>query len=146
MKKRALPSGEDIGGRFATCRNTPSLSRVPFDGSGFVIRYYKRSLMLDHFRHIMGDDQFFRASREFFQNHRGQSIGTVEFRSFWKRRLEDHKKLLDVWLDSTGGLPVTAGDVVVRKTGRQVTPAVVGPIEGYATPALNSKKGPLHPQ
>lgn len=85
--------------------NAPSLSTVPFDGSGFVVRYYRGSLMLDNLRRALGDERFFQASREFFQTYKGQSIGTAEFRSFWKRRLGDQKKLLDVWLDSAGGLP-----------------------------------------
>ena len=91
--------------------NAPPLSTVPFDGSNFVIRYYKGSLMLDRLRHVMGDEQFFRASRDFFQRYKGQSIGTAEFRSFWNGRLEDHNKPLDVWLDSTGASPLTADDI-----------------------------------
>lgn len=97
--------------------NAPSLSAVPFDGSGFVIRYYKGSLMLDHLRRIMGDEQFFRASRDFFQRYKGQSIGTAEFRSFWNGRLEDHNKSLDVWLDSTGASPLTADDIAYLQEG-----------------------------
>ena len=68
-----------------------SLSKVPFDGSGFVIRYYKGSLLLDHLRHVLGDDAFFRACRDFFQTYKGRSIGTADFRSFWKTRLGDHE-------------------------------------------------------
>jgi hypothetical protein len=82
-----------------------SLSSVAFDGSGFVIRYYKGSLLLDYIRHTLGDEKFFQASRDFFQTYKGKSIGTAEFRSFWKQRLGDQKDSLDVWLDSTGGLP-----------------------------------------
>jgi aminopeptidase N len=85
--------------------NAPSLSTVPFDGSGFVIRYYKGSLMLDYLRHALGDGEFFQDSRDFFQAYNGKSIGTAEFRGFWKARLGDQKDALDVWLDSTGGLP-----------------------------------------
>jgi aminopeptidase N len=85
--------------------NAPSLSTVPFDGSGFVIRYYKGSLMLDYLRHALGDGKFFQDSRDFFQAYNGKSIGTAEFRGFWKARLGDQKDALDVWLDSTGGLP-----------------------------------------
>ena len=83
----------------------PSLSKVPFDGSTFVIRYYKGSLLLDHLRHVLGDDAFFRACRDFFQTYKGRSIGTADFRSFWKTRLGDQKDSLDAWLDSAGGLP-----------------------------------------
>jgi len=85
--------------------NAPSLSTVPFDGSGFVIRYYKGSLMLDYLRHALGDGKFFQDSRDFFQAYNGKSIGTAEFRGFWNARLGDQKDALDVWLDSTGGLP-----------------------------------------
>lgn len=85
--------------------NAPSLSTVPFDGSGFVVRYYKGSLMLDYLRHALGDDRFFAASRDFFETYKTKSIGTAEFRSFWEQRLGDQKSSLDAWLDSTGGLP-----------------------------------------
>jgi hypothetical protein len=83
----------------------PSLAKVPFDGSGFVVRYYKGSLMLDSIRHTMGNDPFAAAAREFFQTYTGNSIGTAEFRSFWKDKLGENKDLIDVWLDSGGGLP-----------------------------------------
>jgi len=45
------------------------------------------------------------AARAFFDSYRDGSIGTVEFRSFWKARLGDRKELVDQWLDSSGGLP-----------------------------------------
>jgi Peptidase family M1 domain len=90
---QALPTG------------APSLAKVPFDGSGFVVRYYKGSLMLDYVRQEMGSDQFYTAARDFFQTYKGRSIGTAEFRAFWKERLGDKKDALDKWLDSTGGLP-----------------------------------------
>ncbi len=85
--------------------DAPSLSRVPFDGSTFVIRYYKGSLLLDHLRHVLGDDAFFRACHDFFQTYKGRSIGTADFRSFWKTRLGGQKDSLDAWLDAAGGLP-----------------------------------------
>ena len=49
----------------------PSLAEVPFDGSGFVVRYYKGSLMRDSIRRTMGNDAFAAAAREFFQTFRG---------------------------------------------------------------------------
>lgn len=85
--------------------NAPSLATVPFDGSGFVVRYYKGSLMLDSIRQTMGNDGFAAAAREFFQTYTGKSIGTAEFRSFWKKEAGDNGKLIDLWLDSTGGVP-----------------------------------------
>ncbi len=85
--------------------DAPSLAKVPFDGSGFVIRYYKGSLMLDSIRRTMGDTAFASAAREFFQNYTGKSIGTEEFRKFWKQKLGDRSALIDVWLESGGGLP-----------------------------------------
>ena len=85
--------------------DTPSLAKVPFDGSGFVVRYYKGSLMLDSIRQTMGDPAFGGAAREFFQTYKGRSIGTAEFRSFWKKTLGDKRDLVDSWLDSGGGLP-----------------------------------------
>ena len=85
--------------------DAPSLAKVPFDGSGFVIRYYKGSLMLDSIRQSMGDVAFGGAVREFFQAYKGQPIGTAEFRSFWKEKLGDKGNLIDSWVDSTGGLP-----------------------------------------
>jgi len=85
--------------------DAPSLAQVPFDGSGFVVRYYKGSLMMDAIRQTMGNDAFAAAAREFFQTYTGKSIGTAEFRSFWKQKLADKKDLVDLWLDSKGGLP-----------------------------------------
>jgi len=85
--------------------DAPSLAKVPFDGSGFVVRYYKGSLMLDSIRKTMGNGSFYAAAREFFQTYKGKSIGTAEFRSFWKQRLGDTGALIDLWLDSVGGLP-----------------------------------------
>jgi hypothetical protein len=88
--------------------DAPSLAKVPFDGSGFVVRYYKGSLMLESIRQTMGDGAFGAAAREFFQTYKGQSIGTAEFRGFWKKQLGDKKELVDIWLDSGGGLPDVA--------------------------------------
>lgn len=85
--------------------DAPSLAQVPFDGSAFVVRYYKGSLMMDAIRQAMGNDAFAAAAREFFQTYKGESIGTAEFRSFWKQKLTDKRDLVDVWLDSKGGLP-----------------------------------------
>jgi Peptidase family M1 domain len=86
-------------------QDAPSLSTVPADGSWFVVRYYKGSLMLDFLRRALGDERFFEATRDFFQTYREQSVGTAEFRNFWKPRLGDRKEALDVWLNSGGGLP-----------------------------------------
>jgi aminopeptidase N len=86
--------------------DAPSLAKVPFDGSSFVVRYYKGSLMLDSIRHALGDKQFFHASRDFFQNYKGKPTGTAEFRSFWSKRLGGQSESLDTWLDSTGGVPI----------------------------------------
>lgn len=88
--------------------DAPPLAKVPFDGSGFVVRFYKGSLMLETLRQTMGEAEFHNAAREFYQTFRGKSIGTAEFRSFWKEKLGDKKDLIDVWLDSGGGLPELA--------------------------------------
>lgn len=85
--------------------DAPSLSKVPFDGSGFVIRYYKGSLMMENLRQTMGEREFRDAAREFYQTYNGKSIGTAEFREFWKQKLGDNKGLIDLWLDSEGGVP-----------------------------------------
>ena len=90
--------------------DAPSLSKVPFDGSGFVVRYYKGSLMLDDLRHTLGDKQFFAASRDFFQQYEGKSAGTTDFRSFWKARLGTQSDSLDTWLDSPGSTPGTRSE------------------------------------
>ncbi len=89
--------------------DAPSLASVPFvnDDVNYVVRNYKSALMLDHFRGILGDEKFFQASRDFFQKYHGKSIGTAEFRSFWKERLTDQKAVVDLWLDSRGGLPTS---------------------------------------
>jgi hypothetical protein len=94
--------------------DAPSLAQVPFDGSGFVVRYYKGSLMMDSIRHAMGDDAFAAAAREFFHTYTRKSVGTVEFRNFWKQKLADKKDLVDLWLDSKGGLP-DVGKVTAEK-------------------------------
>lgn len=88
--------------------DAPPLAKVAFDGSGFVIRYYKGSLMLENLRQTMGEAEFRDAAREFYQTFSGKSIGTAEFRSFWKQKLGTKKDLIDTWLDSTGGVPEAA--------------------------------------
>ena len=87
--------------------DAPSLATVPFvnDDVRYVVRYFKGALLLDFLRQTVGDDVFFTACREFFQSYEGKPTGTPEFRSFWKAKLRDKGKLLDVWLDSPGGLP-----------------------------------------
>ena len=86
----------------------PSLATVPpMEQTSFVIRYYKGAAMLDTFRQTMGDEKFLLASREFFQTYSGKPTGTAEFRSFWKAKLGAQAQLIDVWLDSRGGLPAT---------------------------------------
>lgn len=87
--------------------DAPPLATVPLsnDNVGFVVRYYKGALMLHRFRELLGDRNFFQASRDFFQTFRGRSTGTAEFRSFWRGRLAKQEQLVDTWLDSTGGLP-----------------------------------------
>jgi len=86
--------------------DAPSLSAVPpMQQTSFVVRYYKGALMLDTLRQSMGDEKFFLASREFFQTYTGKPTGTTEFRSFWKAKLGSQGDLIDVWLDSRGGLP-----------------------------------------
>jgi hypothetical protein len=88
--------------------DVPSLANVPFmnDNVAFVVRYYKGSLMLHSLRQTLGDDKFFQACRSFSDTYKGKSIGTQEFRTFWKDRLGDHKALVDTWLDAKGGLPM----------------------------------------
>ena len=83
------------------------LATVPFmnDNIGFVVRYYKGAVMLDNLREVMGDVRFFDASKAFFNTYAGKSTGTPEFRSFWEERLGDKKELIDLWLDSKGGVP-----------------------------------------
>ena len=61
--------------------------------------------MLDSIRRRMGDTAFASAAREFFQSYTGKSIGTEEFRRFWKQKLGDRSTLIDAWLESGGGLP-----------------------------------------
>ena len=86
-------------------QDAPALSQVPFDGSGFVIRYYKGSLMLEDLRQTMGEAVFRDAAHEFCQTFKGRSIGTAEFRGFWKRALGEKRDVVDAWLDSPGGVP-----------------------------------------
>ncbi len=87
--------------------DAPPLATVPFmnDDVGYVVRYFKSALMLNKFREILGDEGFFRACRDFFQESKGKLIGTDAFRGFWTRALADRKFLVELWLDSAGGLP-----------------------------------------
>jgi hypothetical protein len=87
--------------------DAPSLATVPFlnDEAGFIVRYYKGALMLNRLREILGEKKFLQACRDFFQTCREKPTGTVEFRNFWKEKLRDQANLLDVWLDSRGGIP-----------------------------------------
>ena len=61
--------------------------------------------MVDFMRRALGDERFFQCAHDFFQEYRGRSIGTAEFRSFWRGRMGDHKAAFDLWLDTRGGLP-----------------------------------------
>ncbi len=87
--------------------DAPSISNIPFsnDSVGFVVRYYKGALMLHHLRKTLGEERFFQACREFYQTYKERAVGTGEFRSFWKEKLADQNNLVDVWLDSKGGVP-----------------------------------------
>jgi Peptidase family M1 domain len=88
--------------------DAPPLSTVPISGQySFVVRYFKGSLMLNAFRQAMGDQEFFQACREFFDDYSGKPTGTSDFRSFWKSKLGAQYELVDLWLDSPGGLPRT---------------------------------------
>ncbi|MDH4272815.1 MAG: M1 family aminopeptidase, partial [Candidatus Aminicenantes bacterium] len=84
--------------------DAPSLSIVPFlnDRIGYIVRYYKGALMLDDLRCLLGDDAFFKTCRDFYQEYGKKSIGTPEFRSFWKNRLGHRGRGIDIWLDSKG--------------------------------------------
>jgi aminopeptidase N len=87
--------------------DAPSLATVPFinDDVRYVVRYFKGALLLHFLRESLGDDAFFAACREFFQTYRGKTVGTPEFRTFWKTKLADRGSSVDRWLDSPGGLP-----------------------------------------
>jgi len=99
--------------------DAPSLAAVPPMGqTSFVIRYYKGAAMLDTLRQNMGDEKFFLASREFFQSYTGKPTGTGEFRSFWKAKLGGQGELIDVWLDSSGGVPIIPEKKARKLVGR----------------------------
>lgn len=80
---------------------------MPFlnDDVGYIVRYYKGPLMLDFFRNLLGDGEFFKICRDFFKTYSKSLISTPDFRHFWKERLGVHNEKLDLWLDSKGGLP-----------------------------------------
>ncbi len=101
--------------------DAPSLSQIPFsnDPVGFVVRYYKGALMLDDLRARLGDQNFFQACRDFFQTYKDQTIGTAEFRSFWKQRLGHQKEFIDKWIDSPGGVPNLEPRKDVAATARE---------------------------
>jgi len=89
--------------------DAPSLSTVPpMEQTSFVVRYFKGALMLDSLRQTMGSERFFAASREFVKTYAGKPTGTADFRSFWKAKLGGQNDVIDVWLDSRGGLPAIA--------------------------------------
>ena len=102
----------------------PPIATVPFvnDDLGFVVRYYKSALMLHHIKGILGEEKFFQACRDFFQTYKGKSIGTAEFRSFWKVKLADQKNTVDLWLYSRGGLPDS-----LARAGRMAEACLTGP-------------------
>ena len=87
--------------------DAPSLSKVPFmnDEVTYIVRYFKGSLMLNYFRNLIGDANFFKICRDFYSKYHKTIIGTSEFRRFWGERLGEYRKALDIWLDSKGGLP-----------------------------------------
>ncbi|MBD3414906.1 MAG: hypothetical protein GF421_10805 [Candidatus Aminicenantes bacterium] len=92
--------------------NAPPLSIVPFEGGrvNYIVRYYKGSLMLDCFRQQIGDSAFFKICRDFYQTFHEDLIGTPEFRAFWEMKLGKKKVILNKWLDSDGGVPITIGN------------------------------------
>lgn len=87
--------------------DAPSLSKVPpvNDEIGYVVRYFKGSLMLESLRKRLGDKVFFEICHRFYDEFNKKLIGTEEFRNFWGERLAEHKRILEIWLDSKGGLP-----------------------------------------
>jgi aminopeptidase N len=87
--------------------DAPAISAVPpsNDGDGYTIRYFKGAMMLDHFRRLMGDEAFYRASRDFYHQYKDERVGTAEFREFWVKALGHDQRWVTVWLDSKGGLP-----------------------------------------
>ena len=85
--------------------DTPPLASVPFEGKYFVVRYFKGALMVDFLRRSLGDEKFFQSAHAFFEQYRGKSIGTAEFRGFWRERMGEHTAAFDLWLDTGGGLP-----------------------------------------
>ena len=89
--------------------DAPSLSSVPFAAgeTDYVVRYNKGPLMLNDIRDRIGDRTFFMLCRDFFQEFHDDLIGTSEFRKFWGGRLSEYETGLNVWLDSSGGIPKT---------------------------------------
>lgn len=87
--------------------DAPSLSTVPpvNDETGYVVRYYKGSLMLRHIREILGDEGFFSACRDFYRMCHDRKIGTDEFRIFWTDKLGKRHAVLNAWIESMGGMP-----------------------------------------
>ncbi|RKY84325.1 hypothetical protein DRQ09_08795 [candidate division KSB1 bacterium] len=86
--------------------DAPSLSEVPpvNDNNGYIIRYYKGSLMLDYFRELLGDKKFFKICKDFYIKFNEIGAGTSQFKDFWSKRLGKHRAMLDVWLNAKGGL------------------------------------------
>lgn len=89
--------------------DAPYLCEVPLsnDEPGYVIRYYKGALMLDHFRSILGDEPFFALCREFYRTFCKKSVETAQFRHFWSEKLSDHTDVLERWITAGVRTPGT---------------------------------------
>lgn len=87
--------------------DAPPLSQVPPSnvGHGYVVRYFKGALFLHFLRREVGDDEFWRASRKFYDLYRSDGATTDEFRAFWGDVLKKDAAMIDEWLDAPGGLP-----------------------------------------
>lgn len=87
--------------------DAPSIAKVPADNSGvnYLIRYFKGSLMMHEIRSLIGDDAFLQICHDFYQKFKEKRIGTEDFRSFWSDKLKNKSGILNLWLDSRGGLP-----------------------------------------
>jgi len=87
--------------------DAPSLATVPFsnDRIGYIVRYYKGALMLDHLKELEGEESFFDICREFYKTFHDGSISTNDFRNFWASKMEEHEDKIRLWLDYEDGIP-----------------------------------------
>jgi hypothetical protein len=124
-----IAGGCAVVGYCAVCRRSLCLCCVLFQGR----------LMLDQLTRTPGNDQFFRACREFFELYTKKFIGTEQFRSFWETQLRERKKLVDGLLDAKGSLPNLGSGNCLVLAHATAKPTQAGRIRAAAASIMMAK-------